>query len=151
MDVFFEVEAIKVFLLAFARFGGLIVSAPLLGSNNVPVIAKIGLAGLSAMLVTPAIPILENDIPSEALPFGIMAGGELLVGLAMGLVMTIVFAAIQIAGQVMDMQSGFGLMNVFNPAFETQFPIFGFFFFILAVLYLLSPSALRATRATPST
>lgn len=137
MDVFFEVEAIKVFLLVFVRFSGLIVSAPLLGSNNVPIIAKIGLAGLSAMLVTPAIPVLENELPSGALPFSIMAVGELLVGLAMGLVMTIVFAAIQIGGQMMDMQSGFGLMNVFNPAFETQFPIFGFFFFIMAVLYLL--------------
>jgi flagellar biosynthetic protein FliR len=35
------------------------------------------------------------------------------------------------------MQTGFGMMNVFNPAMETQFPIFGFFFFILAVLYLM--------------
>ena len=37
----------------------------------------------------------------------------------------------------MDLQTGFGMMNVFNPAMETQFPIFGFFLFIVAVLYLL--------------
>jgi len=36
------------------------------------------------------------------------------------------------------MQTGFGILNVFNPAMETQVPVFGFFFFILAVLYLLA-------------
>jgi flagellar biosynthetic protein FliR len=52
--------------------------------------------------------------------------------------MTLVFGAIQVGGQMMDMQTGFGMMNVFNPALETQFPIFGFFLFIIAVLVLLA-------------
>ena len=133
----FEVEVLKVFLLVMVRFSGLILTAPILGSNNVPILAKAGLAGLSAMLMTPTIAALEQPIPSGALDFGIMAGGEMLIGMAIGLVMTMLFAAIQIGGQIIDMQSGFGLMNVFNPALETQFPIFGFFFFILAILYML--------------
>ncbi len=133
----FEVELAKVFLLVFVRFSGLIVSAPILGSNNFPVIGKIGLTGLSALLVTPTITALDQPLPAEGFEFALMAAGELMIGLAIGLIMTLVFAAIQIAGQIMDMQSGFGLMNVFNPALETQFPIFGFFYFILAVLYLL--------------
>ena len=132
-----EVEILKVFLLVAARFSGLIIAAPILGSGNFPVIAKIGLVGLSALLVTPGVPALETPIPSDPLIFALMASGEVLIGLAIGLVMTLVFASIQVAGQVMDMQSGFGMMNVFNPALETQFPIFGFFFFILAILYLL--------------
>lgn len=137
MDVFFEIEVIKVFLLVFVRFLGLVISAPILGSNNMPVLGKIGLAGLSASLVTPVIGALEQPLPSDALEFALLAMAELLVGLVIGLVMILVFAAIQVGGQIMDMQSGFGMMNVFNPALETQFPIFGFFLFILAVLYLL--------------
>ena len=133
-----EVEILKVFLLVLVRFSGLIVTAPVLGSNNFPVIAKVGLVGLSAFAVTPTIGALAEPLPAEAFEFGLMAAGELLIGMAIGLVMTIVFAAIQLAGQMMDMQSGFGLMNVFNPALETQFPIFGFFYFILAVLFLLT-------------
>lgn len=132
-----EVEILKVFLLVAARFSGLIVSAPILGSANFPVMGKVGLVGLSALLVTPGIPTLETPIPADPIGFALMAAGEALIGLAIGLVMTLMFAAIQVAGQAMDMQSGFGMMNVFNPALETQFPIFGFFFFILAVLYLL--------------
>lgn len=133
----FEVEVFKVFVLVMIRFSGLVVSAPILGSNNFPVMGKIGLIGLSAIVVTPSVAALDQPIASGPLGFALMGAGELLIGLLMGLVMSLVFGAIQIAGQVMDMQSGFGLINVFNPALETQFPIFGFFFFILAMLYLL--------------
>lgn len=132
-----EVEIAKLFLLVMIRLSGLIVTAPVLGSNNFPVIAKIGLVGMTAYVVTPTLAALPEPIPDEAVPFALLGAAELLIGMAMGLAMTIVFAAIQLAGQIMDMQSGFGLMNVFNPALETQFPIFGFFYFILAVLFLL--------------
>jgi len=133
----FEVEVFKVFVLVMVRIVGLIVAAPVLGSRNFPVIAKIGLAGLTAALVTPSIAALDQTLPSAAAPFAVLAIGESLIGLMMGFVMTLVFAAIQVGGQVMDMQSGFALINVFNPAFETQFPIFGFFLFIVAMLLLL--------------
>ncbi len=132
-----EVEIIKVFLLVLVRFSGLIVSAPILGSGNFPIMGKIGLTGLSAMLVTPTVAALHQTIPSDPVEFALMAAAELLIGLLIGLVMMFVFAAVQVGGQVMDMQAGFAMMNVFNPAMETQFPIFGFFFFILAILYLL--------------
>ncbi|HEO70625.1 MAG TPA: flagellar biosynthetic protein FliR [Candidatus Hydrogenedentes bacterium] len=133
-----EIETLKLFLLVMVRVSGLIVSAPVLGSNNFPVVAKIGLTALTAMLITPTLAALDDSLPSDPVPFAMLAAGELLIGLIMGFVMTLVFAAIQVGGQIMDMQTGFGMMNVFNPAFETQYPIFGFFFFIIAVLCLLA-------------
>ena len=132
-----EVEVFKVFILAFIRFSGLIVSAPVLGSNNIPARMKVGLAAFSAIVVTPIIPAIESTLPSDPLTFAMYGAGELMIGLTMGFVMTVVFAAIQVGGQLMDMQTGFGLVNVFNPALGTQVPVFGFFFFILAALYLL--------------
>ncbi len=132
-----DLEVFKLFLLVAVRFSGLVISAPVLGSNNFPIIAKIGLIGFFAMLMTPTIAALDQPLPPGPLAFALMAAGELLIGLIIGFVMTMMFAAIQIGGQVMDMQSGFGMMNVFNPALETQFPVFGFFLFILAILYLL--------------
>lgn len=133
----FEVEVFKVFILAFIRFSGLIVAAPILGSRNFPAMAKIGLAALAAMTVVPAIPALHQTLPDNPIMFALYGVGELLIGLIIGFIMTIVFAAIQVGGQIMDLQTGFGLINVFNPALETQVPVFGFFFFILAALYLL--------------
>jgi flagellar biosynthesis protein FliR len=110
-----------------------------LGSGNFPLVAKIGFTGLFAMLLTPHVTVGQGEaIPSEALALAVMGVGELAIGLLMGFVMTLVFAAVQVGGQIMDLQTGFGMMNVFNPAFESQFPIYGFFYFIIAVLYLLT-------------
>lgn len=133
----FEVEVFKVFVLAMVRFSGLIAAAPLLGSRNFPPMAKAGLAALSAMVITPVLPAQPTPIPGDFIPFALWGANELVVGLCMGFVMTLAFAAVQVAGQIMDMLSGFALVNVFNPALETQVPIFGFFYFILAALYLL--------------
>ncbi|MBM3288865.1 MAG: flagellar biosynthetic protein FliR [Candidatus Hydrogenedentes bacterium] len=133
----FEIEVFKIFLLVLVRFTGLVVSAPVLGSNNIPVIAKVGLSGLSALLITPTLPALETPLPDDIVGFASLAVGELMIGLMIGVAMTITFAAIQVGGQVLDMQTGFGLMNIFNPALETQVPVFGFFLFLIAALYLL--------------
>lgn len=133
----FEVEVFKVFLLVLVRFSGLIVSAPVLGSRNFPVMAKAGLAAMSAILITPNIPEFGTTLPDDPVTFSLIAAGELSIGLMMGFTMTLMFSAIQVAGQLLDMLTGFALMNVFNPALETQVPIFGFFLFIVAVLYLL--------------
>jgi flagellar biosynthetic protein FliR len=132
-----EAEIFKLFLLVMVRVGGLFVTAPVLSSNNFPLMARAGMIALIAMLVTPTLPALRESLPAEPLPFGLLAIGELFIGVMLGFLMLMLFGAIQLAGQIMDLQTGFGMMNVFNPALETQFPIFGFFLFILAVLYLL--------------
>lgn len=132
-----EIAIFKLYMLVVARFGGMMASAPLLGARNFPTVAKIGVTALTALLLTPVLAPLKADLPEDAVSYALMAAGELLVGLAIGFVMTLLFAAVQLGGQIMDLQTGFGMMNVFNPAFESQFPIFGFFLFIVAVLYLL--------------
>jgi len=148
----FEAEVFKLYVLVLIRVSGLVVSAPILGSRNFPVMAKIGLAGAVAALITPSVAPVPGGLPDDVLPYALMAGGELLIGLLMGFVMTFLFGAIQVAGQIIDMQSGFGMMNVFNPAMGAQFPVFGFYLFILAVLFLLAVNGhhvmLRALVAT---
>lgn len=132
-----ELEIFKLFLLVMVRFSGLVVAAPVLGSANVPITAKIGFAFFGAMLVTPTLPMLAVGLPDANISFALLAIGEFIIGLLVGFVVGMVFSAVQVGGQVMDMQTGFGMMNVFNPALETQSSIFGFFLFILAVLYML--------------
>ena len=132
-----ELEIVQVFLLVLVRFSGLLISAPIWGSPNFPAQAKIGLAIFFSILMTPLIPALAHTLPSDPIPFAIVAVGELAIGLIIGFVMSLLFAAVQVAGQIMDLQTGFGMMNVFNPALETQFPIFGFYYFLLANLYML--------------
>lgn len=133
----YEVGVAKVFFLVMVRISGLMITAPILGSRNFPNSGKIGLTVFTALLVTPSVLALKQPLPDDMLSYGIMACGEIAIGMIIGTIITMAFGAIQVGGQLLDMQSGFGMMNVFNPALETQFPIFGFFLFILAVLFLL--------------
>jgi flagellar biosynthetic protein FliR len=136
--MFFEVEVFKVFVLTLVRISGFLIVAPVLGSRNFPMRTKIGFAALMAFLLTPTVVLAGGPLPDQPGPYILLVAGELAIGLMIGFVMTLFFSSIQVAGQIMDMQTGFGLVNVFNPALETQFPIFGFFFFLIAVLYLLA-------------
>jgi flagellar biosynthetic protein FliR len=52
--------------------------------------------------------------------------------------MFLVFMGVQVAGQIVDMQMGFGVANVIHPALETQVPLIGFFQFLLATLFFLT-------------
>jgi flagellar biosynthetic protein FliR len=133
-----EIEVFKVFVLVMVRFSGLIFTAPVLGSASFPAMGKIGLSALCAAIVTPTVPALSETLPDGMIEFSLLAIGELVIGMILGFLLTVVFAAIQVAGQIVDMLTGFGLINVFNPALETQVPVFGFFFFLIAVLYLLA-------------
>ncbi|HOQ91108.1 MAG TPA: flagellar biosynthetic protein FliR [Candidatus Hydrogenedentes bacterium] len=133
-----EAEWFKLFALVLIRFSGVMATAPVLGSGSVPMMLRAAIAAATALLVTPLIAPLADPLPSDPYAYGFLAAGELVIGLCIGFVVTLVFAAVQMGGQIIDMQSGFGMMNIFNPAAETQFPVFGFFLFILAVFFLLA-------------
>lgn len=132
-----EIAAVQLYVLVLARFAGLVVSAPVLGSGNFPVQAKVALAATMALVLTPVMLPNAPEIPADPIAYALMGAGEFLIGLLVGFALTLVFNAIQVAGQIIDLQTGFGMMNVFNPALETQFPIFGFFLFIMATIYLI--------------
>jgi len=133
----FEVDTFLFFVLILMRVSGLFVSMPIIGSLNVPMMVKTGLSGLIAMLLVAVMPPLSQGIPHSLGPFLVIGAYELLIGIGMGFIVSLMFSAIQIAGELMDLQSGFGMMNIFNPAMETQFPIFGFYLFILWSMFFL--------------
>lgn len=133
----FEVDIFLLYILVLMRIAGLLVSMPVLGSRNIPMLAKAGLAGVLALIITPFIPSLSNEFPKTMGNFIITGAFETLVGVGMGFIVSIVFAGVQLAGEIMDLQTGFGMMNIFNPAMETQFPIFGFFLFLLWAMFFL--------------
>jgi flagellar biosynthesis protein FliR len=50
----------------------------------------------------------------------------------------LVFSALHIAGQIIDMQIGFGMVNVLDPTMNTQVPITGNFIYIMSTLLFLA-------------
>lgn len=105
---------IAALLWPLTRILGMIAAAPLFGNNSVPVSAKIILGILLAIVIAPAIPALPAADPMSLAGLLIVIQ-ELLIGLAMGFSMRIVFAAVEMAGEVASLTMGLGFASVFDP------------------------------------
>jgi flagellar biosynthetic protein FliR len=101
------------FLLLFCRIGGVMAVAPLLGSERVPARAKAALAIAIAVVLAPvAGSVPEFDSP---ITMSLAAAGEIMIGVAIGFGAKLIFSAINMAGELADLQSGFGFASMVSP------------------------------------
>ena len=115
----------RLFLLVFARVAALFEIAPLFSSEAVPQPAKLGFALFVSAAVLPWLP--AYPLPSATGLYLLLIGGEVLIGLAMGFFLNLVFAVFQGAGQFFSLQIGFGASEVFDPLSEIEVPLMGQF------------------------
>jgi flagellar biosynthetic protein FliR len=121
----------------FTRMLALIATAPITGTAQFPITAKIGLAVLLTVLVAPTLPATPAVAPDSA--FGILLlAREVLLGVGMGLAMRVVFAAVQMAGDIIGLQMGLGFAQFYDPQSSAQVPVVGQFLGLLATLAFLS-------------
>lgn len=112
-------------------------TAPFLGNRIIPGWIRVGLAFFLALLTAPFVHSPPSGIPENIFSYALLLGNELLLGLAIGFIAALVFLAIQLAGEMIDMQMGFAMVNVIDPLYGVQVPLMGNFLYILAVMMLL--------------
>lgn len=113
-----------VFVLVLTRIGALVAAAPIFGSKTAPMQFRALLAVALSLLVTPLYWQTEIQYPGNVLNLGVMLGRETLVGLALGLGITILFSGLQLTGQVIGQMSGMSLGDVFDPQTESNVTVF---------------------------
>ncbi len=126
------------YVLVFFRIAGMMIFAPLFGSNRIPRRVKVLLAAIVALGICSTVqqPIV---IPTGIWELTVGIGGELVFGLAMGTVLSMVFIAAQWAGDMIGQQVGFNMSEVFDPQFGQQGSLIGdmYFMFTLVVFLLI--------------
>lgn len=125
------------FLLILVRISGIFMMAPVYGSRNVAGRVKACLALIITYIIFPLLFNPNTVIPDHFLSYFFMVLGELLIGLILGFVSSLIFSAIQMAGQLLDMQIGFGVINLIDPLSGQQAPLVGNFKYILALILFL--------------
>jgi flagellar biosynthetic protein FliR len=126
------------FMLIFARVSGIFTAAPIFGSRNIPTTTKAGLSLLLSYILLPMVFSANTVIPDTFFPYFALVAGEFLLGLIFGFVSSLILHAIQMAGHVLDLQIGFGIVNIFDPQFGQQIPLLGNFKYILALMVFLA-------------
>jgi flagellar biosynthetic protein FliR len=121
------------FALVLGRVAGLMLTAPLFGSEAVPLRVRVGIAFALSLIV---FPLVSLRLPAD-LTFARAVGGsvgELMIGLTMGLALTLPFVGVQAAGMIMGQQAGIGLGEVFNPVMNTDSTVLEDIFFLIALM-----------------
>ncbi len=126
------------FLLYFLRGAGFIFVIPFFSARGLPTQFKVALAGFLAYVF---LAINQPLLPAAPMPmyeFVPKAIGELIVGLAMGFCVGLVFVAFQFAGNIFGYQMGLAIVNVLDPHTEEQVSLVGEFLFTVVSLIFLN-------------
>lgn len=125
------------FLLVFMRNLGLLISAPFFQSRNIPGTFRVSLALFLALLLLPVLTAVSLE-PLTFWQVAFLMGQELLLGIMIGYILNLTFAGMQLAGQIIEVPMGIGMINVLDPQTGGQMPIIGQLYQIVAVwLFLL--------------
>lgn len=128
---------IAAFIFPLARILALIASAPVLGNKQIPMRVKVALAMLITFVVAPVIQVPSNVDPASALGLFILIQ-QILVGLAMGFTMRLIFTAVEMAGDLAGMQMGLGFASFYDPVNASYTPVLAQFLGILTTLAFLA-------------
>jgi flagellar biosynthetic protein FliR len=136
----FTVDQIQYFLLIFVRISTIIALIPIFGSYQIPPQIKVALSLTLAIIMFPVIMAAKPVFPagfSVAL-FMMLVVKEAMVGLAIGFVTQFIFTAIQLAGQLIDTEMGFGFVEVADPFTEEPITVLGQFQIIIFTILFLT-------------
>ncbi|HOH89442.1 MAG TPA: flagellar biosynthetic protein FliR, partial [Bacillota bacterium] len=131
------VDRFLVLLLVFIRMTSLFVITPVFGRREMPAYLKIGLAFFCSYIMVPLLGDVRIEY-SNIFSFSAIIAKEFMVGIIIGFVSFMVFSALYLAGQIIDMQVGFGMVNVLDPTTNTQVPLIGNFIYIMTTILFLA-------------
>lgn len=117
----------------FLRVLAVFASAPIFSSRSVPTRTKVGLAFVIALCLQPALP--DQPIVSLNGPQALGAVlQQIIIGVSIGLAVRIVFAAVEMAGEIVGLQMGLNFAGFFDPTTNSQASTVGRFFGNIAML-----------------
>lgn len=123
-------------LLGAARTGAWLMISPPFNSRFIPGTVK---ALLSIGLTLPLAPYLKNTVPSlQTADIIASAALQVFVGAALGFITALLFAALQAAGDLLDLFGGFTLAMAYDPLSQNQSSVFGRFYNLVAVTILFA-------------
>ena len=120
-------------LWPFLRVMGVFTSAPLFSMRVIPMRAKIGLAFFVALCAQPMLgeqPVISLT-GSNALAAVVQ---QVVVGIAIGFAVRLVFSSVELAGEVIGLQMGLNFASFFDPSSNARISAVARFFGNMAML-----------------
>lgn len=123
--------------MASLRVGAFFISAPLYGSMSIPNQVKlVSIVGVALFFM----PVIDIQILKgfDESKFILFVLSEILIGLALGLFLTVIFAAAALAAEVIAATSGLGFAAQIDPNTTAQSPVLSQFFSLFLITIFLT-------------
>ena len=132
----FSIEHLEFFLLILVRISGFIVAAPIFSLRNIPMRVKTILAIAIAVIVFNVVPYREINY-STTIDYAFIVILEMIAGLIMGFMANVSYYILSFAGQIIDQEMGFSMVNQYDPITSTQVTVTGNLYTYAVMLMVL--------------
>jgi len=126
--------ALEGFFLVFVRTTTFLMAVPFFFIGSVPVYARVGLGLIISGMLYSALDLGSALQGGSAVLLSLTVVQETLVGLILGFTATLVFSAIRIGGELIDLHMGFAMAGLFDPVSGSRTTVVGNFLYIVAAL-----------------
>lgn len=135
-----QIEAwLGLLLWPFFRILAMLSIDPFFSSRTIPGRVRIMLAMLLALLIAPLLPPMPPISPVS--PLGILIIiQQVIIGVALGFVMRVIFASIEMAGHLAGLQMGLGFASFYDPQHGSNSIVVAQFVSMLTMLLFLAMS-----------
>ena len=121
----------------FVRIAACLMVAPVLGSRRIPSRVRLVIAGALTVLLAPSV-----TTPSQVELFSggslVITLQQMLIGVAMGFVLQMIFDAVEMAGQLVSSSMGLSFATSVDPLYGASTPVLGQLYTIMVTLTFLA-------------
>jgi len=130
----FPWDEVQRFLLILLRVSVMTLLAPIFDSRNIPVAVKAGFCLSFGVFCYRMLRIAPFSPISDLIPLAVGVAQEVMIGAMMGLLVRLLFAAVQLAGELVGFQMGLTIANVVDPVSSNQVSIVSQLLYFSAIL-----------------
>lgn len=132
------VADVFVFMAIFARIGAMVMMFPVLGEISVSPRVRLAMALAFCIVLMPVVESSYPALPQSPVGLAGLLFVELFVGLLIGSVARLVTSALQVAGNVIAMQTGLSAAQAFDPTQGIQGAIVATFLSVVALTMIVA-------------
>lgn len=124
------------FLLIAVRIIAMLLTSPIFSLRQIPSFVKVGLSMVIAMIVSSSVKGVPL-VTSNLFDLAFYTAKEVLIGVSIGYISTLIFNAVRISAQFMDFQIGFSMSQYYDPSTAgNSTPLERFFNWLATAIFL---------------
>jgi len=109
------IEKLLGFVMVLTRISAFFMVIPVFGWKSIPVRIKVATTLLLTVFFSMITPVSVNTGQISSAGAVLMMAGEATYGLALGLIVSFVFAAVKISGRIIERQMGLAMAEILDP------------------------------------